>query len=94
MSGTWWTREKVGEYFPVFTRDHPPLIDYLRNMKLLPESDADSASKQVAPWLKALLDQLRFLVSHVESSLLMWSIFSAGCVIITTTGPGSSSARR
>ncbi|KAJ9576239.1 hypothetical protein L9F63_006901 [Diploptera punctata] len=94
MSGTWWTREKVGEYFPVFTRDHPPLIDYLRNMKLLPESDSDSASNQVAPWLKALLDQLRYLATRVESSLLMWSIFSAGCAIITITGPSSSSARK
>lgn len=94
-SGPWWKREKVGEYFPIFSRDHPPLLEYLRNMKILPtasEQGGTESSSQVAPWLKALLDHLRYLVSHVESSLLLWSIFSAGCAIITTTGSSSSAA--
>ncbi|XP_069702878.1 lipase maturation factor 2-like isoform X1 [Periplaneta americana] len=96
-SGPWWKREKVGEYFPIFSRDHPPLLDYLRNMKILPPASqhgATDSSSQVAPWLKALLDRLRYLVSHVESSLLVWSIFSAGCAIITTTGTSSAATRR
>lgn len=96
-SGPWWTREKVGEYFPIFSRDHGPLVDYLHKMKILPETperqDAVSES-QVTPWLKALLDRLRYLVSHVEPSLFLWSIFSAGCAIITTTGTTSSAAAR
>jgi len=96
-SGPWWTREKVGEYFPIFSRDHGPLLDYLRKMKILPETPErkDTVSEsQVTPWLKALLDRLRYLVSHIEPSLFLWSIFSAGCAIITTTGTTNSAAAR
>ncbi|PSN35844.1 Lipase maturation factor 2 [Blattella germanica] len=91
-SGTWWTREKVGEYFPIFSRDHPPLIDYLRKVKLLP--DASETDSEVAPWLKAILDRLRHLVSHLESSILLWSLFSAGCAIILTTGSTNSASNK
>jgi hypothetical protein len=96
-SGPWWTREKVGEYFPVFSRDHPPLLDYLRNMKILTgasQQEGTDSGSQVAPWLKALLDRLRYLVSHVEPSIILWSIFSAGCAIITTSGTTSSTVTR
>jgi len=91
-SGPWWTREKVGEYFPIFSRDHPPLLDYLRNMKILTEASEQGSmdsESQVSPWLKALLDYLRYLVSCVEPSLLLWSIFSAGCAVIITSGTSS-----
>jgi hypothetical protein len=96
-SGPWWTRQKVGEYFPIFSRDHPPLLDYLRNMKILTEASQQESmdlGSQVAPWLKALLDRLRYLVSHVEPSILLWSIFSAGCAIITASGTSSTVIRR
>lgn len=95
-SGPWWTREKVGEYLPIFSRDHPPLLDYLRNIKILTgasQEGTDSGS-HVAPWLKALLDRLRYLVSLVEPSILLWSIFSAGCAIITTSSTTGSTVTR
>lgn len=96
-SDPWWTREKVSEYFPIFSRDHPPLLDFLRHMKVLSgasEREDSVSGSQVAPWLKMLLDRLRYLVSHVEPSLLLWSVFSAGCAIITTSGTTSHAATR
>jgi hypothetical protein len=40
-----WTRQKVGEYFPVFSKDHAPLLDYLKNYKILsPEKGSEKLS--------------------------------------------------
>ncbi|XP_034244722.1 lipase maturation factor 2-like [Thrips palmi] len=78
---SWWTREKVGEYFPIFTRDHPPLLDYLNTMKVLSPS-----AKEEPPvaWLKLALDFIRSFVALVEPSILLISLFISGCVLITT----------
>lgn len=46
----WWTREKIGEYFPVFSKDHPPLLDYLRTIKVLTQ---DKQQKLVNPYAKS-----------------------------------------
>lgn len=82
-SGVWWTREKVSEYFPVFSRDHPPLLDYLRNLKIL--SDRSPEARTVKPMWKLILDRLRFFASHIESSILLWSVLTAGFAIIVTS---------
>ncbi|XP_063217415.1 lipase maturation factor 2-like [Bacillus rossius redtenbacheri] len=76
----WWTRERVGEYFPVFSRDHPPLLDYLRSVKILTD---DAPKAFPAPAVKAALDTLR-QVTQVEASILLWSLFAAGWAIIAT----------
>ncbi|XP_012264453.2 lipase maturation factor 2-like [Athalia rosae] len=76
-SSTWWTREKVGEYFPIFSRDHPPLIEYLTKMKIIQDM-----IENVNPTLKLILNSLRSMVSKIEASLLLWSVFAAGCAII------------
>jgi hypothetical protein len=34
--------------------------------------------------LKEILDIIRFLVSKVEATLLLWGVFTAGCAIIMT----------
>jgi len=80
-SQTWWRRERVGEYFPVYTKDSPGLVDYLKARNLLP-----TTSKQPAhPIWKQVLNAIRTLASHVEPSILLWSVFSAGCALIATT---------
>ena len=80
-SSSWWTREKLGEYFPIFTRDHPPLLDYLSSMKVL-----SSSAKEDEPiaWLKMILDLIRSSVIYVEPSILLISLFITGCVLILT----------
>ncbi|GLG99407.1 Lipase maturation factor [Gryllus bimaculatus] len=84
-SEAWWTRSKQSEYLPIFSRDHPPLLEYLRKLKILSD---EIKEPPVVPWLKYVLDRLRFLFSQVEPSILLWSIFSAGCVINLTSGTG------
>ncbi|KAK9720857.1 Lipase maturation factor [Popillia japonica] len=77
----WWKREKVGEYFPVFSKDSAVLQDTLKARNLLP-----TVSKQkVHPIWKQVLDSIRMVASQLEATLLMWSVFTAGCAIITTT---------
>ncbi|XP_015590063.1 lipase maturation factor 2 [Cephus cinctus] len=75
----WWTREKVTEYFPVFSRDHPPLIDYLTKMKIIQEKPMVKVTNKP---LKIVLDSIRSLIIRFEASLLLWGIFTAGCAII------------
>uniref|UniRef100_A0A1B6DGU2 Lipase maturation factor n=1 Tax=Clastoptera arizonana TaxID=38151 RepID=A0A1B6DGU2_9HEMI len=79
-SNKWWVREKVGEYFPVFAKDHSPLLEYLKNHNIL---STISAKNTVYPYFKIILDQLRLLFTSLEAGLLLWSLFTAGCVIIT-----------
>lgn len=77
----WWTREKVAEYFPAYTKDSPPLVDYLKARNLLP---LVSKTPVNAVW-KRILDSIRYITSHMEATLLLWSIFTAGCAVITTS---------
>ncbi|XP_054269593.1 lipase maturation factor 2-like [Macrosteles quadrilineatus] len=79
----WWTREKVGEYFPVFSKDHPPLLDYLRNLKMLSK---DKHKAKVNPYAKNFLDQLRALFANVDGGILLWSLFSAGMAVTMLEG--------
>ncbi|CAH0546015.1 unnamed protein product [Brassicogethes aeneus] len=79
---TWWTRTKVGEYFPAYSASSSTLHDYLNARALLP-----SKSKQpVNPLWKRVLDSVRYVTSHLEATLLLWSVFTAGCAVITTSG--------
>lgn len=88
---SWWTREKVGEYFPIFTRDHPPLLDYLNNMKVLSPSVKEEPPVAL---LKNVLDYIRSFVSMVEPSILLISLFITGCVLITTVLSVPRAAKR
>lgn len=74
-------REKTGEYFPAYSRDTPALIDYLKARNLLP---VVSKTPVNAVW-KQVLDGVRYVTGHLEATLLLWSVFTAGCAIITTT---------
>jgi len=80
----------VGEYFPIFSRDHPPLIEYLTKMKILQEKSAIKVTNQT---LKLILDTSRSLVSKIEPSLFLWAVFTAGCTIIVT-GYSSSATKK
>lgn len=78
----WWTREKIGEYFPIFSHDHPPLIEYLSKMKIIQDKPVYKAINEP---LKLLLDSIRSLVHKIEASLFLWGVFTAGCTIIVTS---------
>ncbi|XP_076628349.1 lipase maturation factor 2 [Colletes latitarsis] len=78
----WWTREKIEEYFPIFSHDHPPLIDYLSKMKIIQDKPTFKITNKP---LKLVLDSVRALVHKIEASLLLWGVFTAGCAIIMTS---------
>ncbi|XP_018330116.1 lipase maturation factor 2 [Agrilus planipennis] len=80
----WWSRVKVGEYFSPSTKESPELIDYLKARNLLPIVDKET----VNPIWKQILDGVRYVASHFEATLLLWSVFTAGCAIITTSAKG------
>lgn len=86
-----WTREKVGEYFPVFSRDHPPLLDYLAKMKILQDKNAAKVTNDL---LKLVLDNIRSVIGRFEGSLLLWSVFMAGCAIIMSSQNNTVSKKK
>lgn len=79
----WWKRDKVREYFPVYTKDNQALEDYLRSMNIFPS--AVPVKFHAHPTWKLILDNIRILANQIEASILLWSIFTAGCAIIITT---------
>lgn len=78
----WWTREKIGEYFPIFSHDHPPLIEYLSKMKIIQDKSIFKITNEL---LKLFFDSIRSLIHKIEASLLLWGVFTAGCTIIITS---------
>ncbi|XP_050457179.1 lipase maturation factor 2-like [Cataglyphis hispanica] len=90
-TNAWWTREKEGEYFPIFSRDHPPFIDYVKKMKVIQDKPDFKIANEP---LKFILDNLRSLVSKIEASLFLWSVFTGGCTVIVTSYRSSVSKKK
>ncbi|KAJ8968693.1 hypothetical protein NQ317_007340 [Molorchus minor] len=82
---TWWTRERVAEYFPPYSKDNSALLDYLKARNLLPTL----SNQFVNPIWKQILDGIRYITNHLEATLLFWSVLTAGLALICTSS-GSS----
>ncbi|XP_044755218.1 lipase maturation factor 2-like [Coccinella septempunctata] len=78
---SWWTRVRQNEYFPAFSKDSPTLTDYLKARNLIPTTPKYAPN----PIWKQILDKIRYVASHMEATLLLWSVFTAGCAIISTS---------
>ncbi|XP_011501020.1 PREDICTED: lipase maturation factor 2-like [Ceratosolen solmsi marchali] len=78
---SWWIRERINDYFPIFSRDHPPLVEYLSKKKIIQNKPYIKVMNNT---LKIVFDFIRSLVSKVEATLLLWGMFTAGCAIIMT----------
>lgn len=61
-SAAFWTREKVGEYFPIFAKDHAPLLDYLKSFKILGQ---EKKKESISP----LVVNCKFLLSSCFKKL-------------------------
>ncbi|XP_071440324.1 lipase maturation factor 2-like [Hetaerina americana] len=94
-SPSWWWREKIGEYFPIFAKDHSPLLEYLKKLKIIGQDTQSSAGGRgkgkdrkkdlwTNTWLISFLQFLRSLACQVEASIFLWSLFTAGCLIAFT----------
>ncbi|XP_045463672.1 lipase maturation factor 2-like [Harmonia axyridis] len=78
---SWWSRVRQNEYFPVFSKDSPVLTEYLKARNLIPTT----AKVVPNPIWKKILDKIRYVASHLEATLLLWSVFTAGCAVISTS---------
>ncbi|CAG9770725.1 unnamed protein product [Ceutorhynchus assimilis] len=77
----WWIREKVGEYFPAYTKDSPALEDFLKARNLLPSSKG----QELNPIWKQGLDIVRVAASKLEATLLFWSVFTGALAIVASS---------
>lgn len=68
----WWTREEVGEYSPILTKDDSGLKDYLKKVGILVPLKA--AQKSTNMILAQLLSYLRAQTCIVPHHVLVWSI--------------------
>jgi len=79
---SWWTRTKLDDFTPVYSKDSPGLVEFLKARNLIPSAKGKIT---VHPVWKQILDGIRYVANNLEASLLLWSIFTAGCAVITTT---------
>ncbi|CAB3382796.1 Hypothetical predicted protein [Cloeon dipterum] len=73
----WWTRQRKGDYFPIYAVDHPPLLDFLKQHKIVGAKDWPVRTR----WLVSLLGTLR---TQLDPSVFLWSFFVAAFALIVT----------
>ncbi|CAH1187705.1 unnamed protein product [Phyllotreta striolata] len=86
----WWKRTKLSEYVPALTKDSPFLLDFLKARHLLPAKAVKPAGNSA--W-KKVLNSIRYVINHLESTLLFWSVLSAGLAIISTKSSNTGVAK-
>jgi len=65
----WWSREQQGEYMPILTRDHKPVIDFLKSQGIL----GLQAEEKKNTVISNLLDSLRSLTTLAPPHIQIWS---------------------
>jgi hypothetical protein len=65
----WWVREEQGEYLPILTRDHKPVVDFLTNQGIL-GTVADTKEARV---ITTVLDSVRTLSTLAPPHIQIWS---------------------
>jgi len=65
----WWSREEQGEYMPILTRDHKPVIDFLKGQGIL----GLKTEKTEPTVIGSLLDSLRNLSTMAPAHIQIWS---------------------
>uniref|UniRef100_A0A182P7Z1 Lipase maturation factor n=1 Tax=Anopheles epiroticus TaxID=199890 RepID=A0A182P7Z1_9DIPT len=80
--GGFWARERLSDYFNVFSHDDTHLRDKLRQMNFRTRVDSSSGSWN---WLlRGLLDAVRRFVGAIEGSYLLIGLFVAAGMVIYT----------
>lgn len=60
-------------------------------MKVLPDKTIVKVTNEL---LKSILDIIRMLLGKAEPSLLLWSVFTAGCALIMTSGVSPANKKK
>uniref|UniRef100_A0A182MIM3 Lipase maturation factor n=1 Tax=Anopheles culicifacies TaxID=139723 RepID=A0A182MIM3_9DIPT len=81
--GNFWTRERLTDYFNVFSQDDTHLREKLKQMNF--RLSADESSSGSWNWLlRMLLDAIRRFVGAIEGSYLLVGVFIAAGMLIYT----------
>ncbi|XP_059468392.1 lipase maturation factor 2-like [Neocloeon triangulifer] len=75
FGSAWWTRVRKADYFPIYSVDHPPLLDFLKQHKVLGAKDWPLRSH----WLASLLEMIR---TKLDPSVFTWSILMAAFALV------------
>lgn len=79
-AGVWWKRRLEGDYHPIFTVDHAPLVEYLRQIGTIGTMDIPATNQ---PFQHAL-HSLRTYVSALDPAMFLWCLCITACVIMWT----------
>ena len=79
-NGNWWYRElaeRGSDYLPIFTANHPPLIDYLKNLKIIGKKELKSKNQLFVE----ILDKLWFLLNFSQPHIVIWGLLLSTMLI-------------
>lgn len=78
-TSAYWKREKVGEYFPIYSLDHGPMNSFLKALKILP-AKKQTIKKDI---LNDTLKSIRKQTYQLEGSFFLLGYLLIGFIIIT-----------
>nr|XP_040235595.2 lipase maturation factor 2-like [Anopheles coluzzii] len=86
-AGGFWTRERLTDYFNVFSREDAHLRDKLRQMNFRTAAEQSASGGGGGSWnwlLRWLLDAVRRFVGAIEGSYLLIGLFVAAGMVLYT----------
>jgi len=83
VAKNWWTRDRSGEYMPIFSATHPPLVDFIKKLGYL---EPDLAKNTVLNHsLKNVLDSVRSFTKSYRPEYIIWSSLLSFLLLIITS---------
>jgi hypothetical protein len=80
--GEFWIRKREKEFMPMFSKDHPPLVNFVKNLGYL---DADYKPEQPSERIPFFLDKIRSTFAGTRPEYIMWGCLSTMFLIIFTS---------
>ncbi|XP_021963307.1 lipase maturation factor 2 [Folsomia candida] len=77
--GDWWTRKRDKEYMPIFSKDHAPLVDFIKNLGYL---DKDVQTPKESQFITEMLDSIRTLTEVGRPEFIVWGAIASLLAII------------
>ncbi|KAK4309275.1 hypothetical protein Pmani_019088 [Petrolisthes manimaculis] len=79
-NGVWWKRKLEGDYHPIFTVDHAPLVEYLRKIGTIGTMDIPATNQP----FQQVLQSIRAYVGILDPCIFLWCLCVTACVIMWT----------
>jgi hypothetical protein len=82
--GEWWSRKKDKEYMPIFSKDHPPLVEFVKNLGYT-DSDVKVDSSESSKLLNLSFEKIRESFDGTRPEYIVWGAEIALLAIIFTS---------